>query len=249
MAVDERIAERRREVRESRRRRRLRRTLAVVALLAGVAVVALLDRSSLLALAEVRVVGAHRLTADEIRAASGLEEGTSSLRLRLGRVEDRVAALPLVREARARRVDPLTVEITVVERVPALVVTSPAGQRMVDADGVTVASGTEDGLPVVQLNGALPAPGETVATIPALANAHAAWRALPGPLRTEVTTYLAAGEDDLDLVLESGVRVRFGRADRADEKARALGEVLEDLGGTTVSSIDVRAPRNPVVRR
>jgi cell division septal protein FtsQ len=55
------------------------------------------------------------------------------------------------------------------------------------------------------------------------------------------------GADDLDLELDDGTLVHLGRADRMDEKARALGAVLEDLDGRPVAAIDVRAPGRPVV--
>jgi hypothetical protein len=41
--------------------------------------------------------------------------------------------------------------------------------------------------------------------------------------------------------------VRFGRAERVDEKVRALGAILGDVGDSPVTVIDVRAPSAPVV--
>lgn len=246
--VDERIAARRAEVRDDRRRRRLRRTILVVVLLVLAVVAALVERSSLVALAEVRVEGTHRLAPETVRTAADLELGTSTLRLPLDRARERVEQLPLVATAEVRRVDPLTVSIEVTERVPAAVVTHKRRSVLVDAEGVVVAEGSEEGLPAIRLPGeALPDPGESIERAPAAANAHAALGALPGPVRALVDTYLARGPDELELQLVDGTRVRFGRAERVDEKARALGAVLEDLEGRTVAEIDVRAPGRPVV--
>lgn len=248
--VDERIAERRREVRAERRRKRLRRTLSVAALLVVALVAFLIERSSLVALAEVRVVGTHRLSPDDIREAADLPLGTSTLRLRLRDAAERVESLPMVGSADAHRVDPLTVEIDVVERVPVVVARGGAGQRLIDEDGVVMAATSEPGLPVIDVGRArLPAVGDRVDALPALANAHAAFLGLRGPLRAEIAAYEATGPDELDLILADGVRVRFGRAVRIDEKVRALGAVLEDLGGTPVAVIDVRAPMTPTVSR
>lgn len=247
--LDERIAERRRQVRQDRQRSRLRRTVAVAVLLVVLAVAYGVERSSLVALQEVRVEGVERLTPEAIRRASGLKIGTSTLRLRLGEVEEQVRALPLVRDVRARRADPLTVVIEVEERVPVLQARTSDEIVLVDMDGVVVARGSEEGLPVVRLGGRLPAPGQTVRERPGLANAHAVYVALPGPLRTATAHYEARGADEVALVLVSGTRVRFGDADRLDEKVRALGAVLEDLGDTPVSVIDVRAPSTPTVSR
>lgn len=246
--VDERIAARRAEVREDRRRRRLRRTILVASLLAVLAVAFVVERSSLVALAEVRVAGTERLDPRTVRRAADLELGTSTLRLPLGSARARVEALPLVDSADVRRLDPLTVLVEVTEREPAAVVRRGRQSVLVDREGVVVADGAEPGLPVIRLvRGELPEPGDDIAASPAAANAHAALSALPGPVRSLVATYVARGPDELELRLASGTKVRFGRADRVAEKARALGAVLEDLEGRQVATIDVRAPSRPVV--
>jgi cell division protein FtsQ len=246
--VDERIAERRADVRRERRLRRLRRTLLVVALLVVALVAAVVERSSLVALAEVRVDGLQRLDQAEVVDAAGLALGTSTLRLDLVGATHRVEELPLVATATVRRLDPLTVIIEVVEREPSVVVSLGQRSVLVDPDGVIIAAGREPGLPVVVLlSGPLPTPGADVSASPTIANAHAAIQQLPGVIRARVVHYLAVGPDDLDLELDDGTLVHLGRAERMDEKARALGAVLEDLDGRPVAAIDVRAPGRPVV--
>jgi cell division protein FtsQ len=245
--IDERIAARRREVRGERRRWRLRRTLVVTLLLVLAVALVLVERSALVGLEEVQVTGTERLDPDDVLAAADLDLGTSTLRLRLGAVEERVEGLALVREATARRLDPLTVLIEVAERQPSLNVRHGDERRLVDREGIVLADGWVDGLPEVRLAGAVPAPGEEVEADPALANAHRAWRSLSGPLRAEVVRYDAGGADELTLRLRSGTQVRFGRAERVDEKVRALGAVLEDVADLEVAVIDVRAPSRPVI--
>jgi len=248
MMVDERIAERRADVRRERRLRRLRRTVLVAVLLVVSLVLALVERSSLVALAEVRVDGLERLAQADVVDAADLTLGTSTLRLDLGGATQRVEALPLVASATVRRLDPLTVIVEVVEREPAVVVSQAHRTVLVDPEGVVVATGSEPGLPTIVLqSGRLPAPGDHVSVNPAVANAHLAIQHLPGVIRARVDHYLAVGADDLDLELDDGTRVHLGRADRMDEKARALGAVLEDLDGRRVAAIDVRAPGRPVV--
>lgn len=245
--IDERIAERRATVRDERRRARLRRTRWVIGLLVLLALLAVLERSPLVGLDRIEVAGTDRLDPDEVRAAAALELGTSTLRLGLGEATERVEALPLVRRARIQRTDPLGVRIEVAEREPALVATGRGRQRLVDRDGFVIADGTVPGLPVVALRGAPPDVGGEVADVPALANAHRAWSRLSGDLRVAVVRYDARGPDDLWLELTSGIDVRFGRAERVDEKVRALGAILGDVGDEPVSEIDVRAPSAPVV--
>jgi cell division protein FtsQ len=246
--VDERIAARRAEVRQDRRRRRLRRTILVATLLVLVAVGVVVERSSLVALAEVRVAGTERLDPRSVRRAADLELGTSTLRLPLGAARERVEALPLVERADVRRVDPLTVLVEVEERQPAAVVRHGDDTVLVDREGVVLATGSEPGLPLIRMpEGRLPRPGQGIDRAPAAANAHAALGQLPGPVRSLVSSYVARAEDELVLRLASGTRVRFGRADQVAEKARALGAVLEDVGERSVAVIDVRAPSRPVV--
>lgn len=254
VAVDERIAERRREVRDERRRARLRRTLTVLALLVLLGAGYAIERSPLVALSEIQVSGTDRLDPDEIIAAADLELGTSTLRLDLGEAEARVRALPVVGQVEARRVDPLTVRITVVERVPLLVAASGPDRVLIDGDGIVIAVGDEAGLvPILLPAGAeLPAPGERVTTLPALAAAHTIHRQLPPALRQRVARLEAHGPEEVDVRLRmptgDPVLVHLGRAERVDEKARALLAVLADVGDVAVSSIDVRAPATPVVR-
>ena len=250
--IDERIAERRAAVRDGRRRSRLRRTLWVVGLLAVVGALVAVERSALVGLEEVTVGGVERLDPDQVRAAADLQLGRSTLRLGLGDAVARVEELPLVARAEGRRTDPLTVHIEVVERTPALHVRGDEVLRHIDRDGVIldeVEPGSGDGPigPEILLGSEPPAVGAEVGQAPALANAHAAWQGLSGPLRAEVVRYRAAGPDELTLELRDGPEVRFGRAERMDEKVRALGAVLEDVGDTPIEAIDVRAPSAPVV--
>lgn len=246
--MDERILERRRQVRRERQLRRLRRTLLVAAGIVVAALLVALERSPLVELAEVRVSGTERLSATQVRRVAGLELGTSTLRLPLDEAERRIEALPLVREARVRRIDPLTVELVVRERTPIAVVVGRGEPAMIDRAGVVIVRGRREGLPVIDLGqGRVPEPGRSVSASPALRAAHRVLTELPGPLRAEVVRYRVPASDRLVLVLPDGVEVSFGRPVEIGEKVRALGVVLEDLGRRRVRRIDVRAPRTPVI--
>lgn len=244
--MDTRIAQRRAEIRHERMHDRRRRTLIAVVVAVLLAAGVAMERSSLVALAAVEVHGAHWLDPDAVRDAADLPLGTSTLRLRLGAAADSVRAMPGVRSATLRRVDPLTVRIDVVERLPVVAVVAGGRAVLVDADGIVVGTGSTGRLPVVATSvAALPEAGEDVDATPILRNAMAVYRGLPGPLRAAVQRYEAVGPDDLDLMLSAGVRVRFGRGDRVAEKARILGALLEAAPEGAV--IDVRAPGNPVI--
>lgn len=246
-AVNERIAQRRAEVRAARRRRRLRRTIVVTAVLLVLLGLWLLERSSLVALADLEVTGLERLEESEVLDAAGVREGMSVLRIRLGAVEERLEALPLVEAASATRVGPLGLRIDVVEAAPAMTARFPTSSVLVSEQGLVLGEGEAPGTPVVEVRGRAPEPGDTVAASPTLASAHAVVLSLPGPVLALVDHVTAPAADDVRLVLETGVTVVWGDATRGDEKARALGAVLEDLEGRAVQLIDVRAPRAPTV--
>ena len=245
--MDARISARRAAVRTARRRARLRRTLLALLALALAVGAVLLERSTLMAVARVDVVGLERLGRDEVVAATGIAPGDPILRLRTGRAAAAVAALPAVRTAEVDRTGTTSVRIAVEERRPVLVARGRGTEVLLDRDGVVVGPGPAD-LPVVELVAVPPDVGRSVVDDAALANAHRAWIGLSGPLRTRVVRLLAPDPDGLELVLASGVTVRFGRAEDLAAKVRALGAVLADTAGSSVTVIDVRVPAVPTVR-
>jgi cell division protein FtsQ len=244
--METKIAERRAEVRRERMGRRRRRALAVLLVgLIGAGMLAI-ARSSLVALAEVEVVGADRVEIESIVEAAALPIGSSTLRLRLGPAQERVEAIPEIRSAHARRIDPLSVRIEVIERQPAIAVVSRRSRVLIDIDGIVLGEGRVDSLPTIVVSVGLPEPGQPITDAPSAGAAFQVYRGLPGPLRSEVVRYEVSG-DDIVLVLDGGAEVRFGRPSRIAEKARVLGALIEDLEPGEGWRIDVRAPNAPVV--
>lgn len=246
--VEGRIAERRAEVRAERRRARLRRTLLVVLLVLLAAGGVWFERSEHATVTGVVVQGQARLDAGEVIATSGVTVGEPVARLRPSRVARSVEGLPLVRAAEVSRGLDRRVTIRVVEREPIYVVTYRTSSVLVDRDGVVVDRGRDDRLPAVRVVTPPPAPGELVASHAALANAHRVWTSLSGPLRSRIVEIRAPDEDGLELLLRDAPVVRFGRAERLEEKVRALGVILDDVAGSEVTLVDIRAPDFPVVR-
>lgn len=245
--VNDRIAARRAAVVSARRRRFLRRATVLAVVVAVVAGALALERSSLVAVASLEVTGVERLDPAAVRAASGVELGTSVLRVRLDEVERRIESLPLVDAVAVGRDGPLGLVIDVEEVAPAVTVRYADGAVLLDRSGLVLGTGTARGTPTVRLPGEAPPPGTRVASDPVLAAAHAVVLGLPGPLGSLVDVVRATAPDDVRLVLDSGTVVRWGDEGRADEKARALGAVLEDLDDRVVAAIDVRAPSAPTV--
>lgn len=248
MKVDDRIAGRRAEVRAARRRARLRRTLLVLLLVVLLGATVWFEQSEYATVLGVEVQGDVRLDVETVVAASQVSVGDSIARVRPRRVSARVESLTLVRSAEVLRRDVRHVVIRIVEREPVYSAVHRRGAVLVDREGVIVDEGTDPRLPVVRLMTAPPEPGELVASHAALANAHRVWTGLSGPLRSRVAELRAPDEDGLEIVLDDGVVVRFGRAEMLEEKIRAMGAILDDVAGSEVTLIDVRVPGFPVIR-
>jgi cell division protein FtsQ len=246
--VDDRIARRRAEVRTERRRARLRRTLLVTLLGVLVGTGVWFEGSEYATVVEVQVVGVTRLDPAVVAEMSGVVVGDAALRVRPSVVIREVERLTLVRAVSVRRAGMRTVILDVQERAPVYVAVHWRSEVLVDRDGVVIDRGREQGLPVIRLMTPPPAPGELVASHAALANAHRAWTGLSGPLRSRVVGMDAPDEDGLELFLDTGEVVRFGRAEQLEAKVRALGAILDDVAGSEVILIDVRVPGFPVVR-
>lgn len=245
--VDDRIAERRKEVRAARRRARLRRTLLVLALLVVTGVGIWFEQSEHARVTAIEIEGLDRLDAETVLSASGITVGDPAARIRLSHVARSVEELTLSRSVEVTRRGLRTIVIEVREREPVYSVRYRAQVVLVDRDGVIIDRGSDPRLPVVQLSNTLPEPGALVASQPALANAHRVWAGLSGPLRSRVVEFRAPDEDGLVLVLDTGLLVRFGRAEMLEEKIRAIGGLLDDIAGSAVTLIDVRVPSFPVV--
>jgi len=246
--VDERIAERRAGVRAARRRARLRRTLLVLLLIVLVTSAVWFERSEHATILTVSVEGVVRLDAQAVLEQSGVIVGTSAARLRPRAVAAEVGSTALVRSAEVSRRRFRHVVISITEREPVYSATYRRTSVLIDREGVVVDEGEDPRLPVVRLATGPPRPGELVASHAALANAHRVWTGLSGPLRSRVVELRAPDEDGLELVLDDGPLVRFGRAEMMADKVRALGAILDDVAGSEVTLIDVRVPAFPVVR-
>ena len=254
--MDARIRERRRAVQEAqvRRRQRWLGSAAAVVLLATAAVVA--SRSPMFAITEIRLVGVDGERAAELRDFAPLREGENLLATDLRRVERRLAQVPWVRAVDAVRLPPSTVEVRVEVRRPVAVVRLAGAVWTVDSDGVVLAPGAQEGLVVIEApNSVLPGVG-TRASDAAVQNALAVHTALPERWREVVDRYDAPSERGLRLHLvldpehrDGGGWVRFGSAERGEDKSRVLMALLEEVerAPVPVAEIDVRAPGNPVL--
>ncbi len=193
----------------------------------------LLFASSALGLRELVVRGAGIASADDIRAASGVVDGTPLLRIDTADVAARVSALPPVAAVDVRRRLPHTLVITVTERRAAAAVPAAGGYAVVDAGGVVFQRLPQvpAGLAVIRVAAPGPDDPATLAALRVLA-------ALTPELRTVLAEVAAPSTSTISLLLVDGRTVLWGDAERSDTKARVATTMLDHAA----NSINVTVP-------
>ncbi|MBA8823421.1 cell division protein FtsQ [Saccharopolyspora lacisalsi] len=172
-----------------------------------------------------------------IRDVAAIRTGTPMLRVDESAIRDRLRALPWVDSTRVELGWPWTVRLRVVERSPVAYTRTSKGIRLVDAEGVpfeTVPAPPE--LPELRVHRATADDGATDAALTVL-------RALPDPVRRELTTIVAEQPDHVRLLLTGGRTVQWGSTARTARKAAILPALLTRPGKV----YDVTTPALPTV--
>ena len=203
-----------------------------------------LRHSSLVAVREVHISGAHGVDASAIDSAlTAAARRMSTLDIRPGELRAAVSAYPIVGRLHVHASFPHTLTIQVVEQPPVAAVAVGGARTAVAADGVVLGA--------AHLNRSLPAlsattpltPGERVRS-PALLAALTVLGAAPAPLAAQ-TERAFSGSEGLTVVLHGGVRAYFGDARRPHAKWLALARVLADPSSAGAAYVDVRVPERP----
>lgn len=228
-----------------RARRRQLRAAAPWAAAAGLVLLALLAAwvfygTGLFGVREVRVVGARLVTADQVRQAAAVPDGTPLAGVDLAAVGKRVGEIPPVFRATVSRDWPDVLSIEVVERTPVAVAPRrEGGYAVFDAEGVafqTVPRRPAE-LPLVRLTE--PGPRD-----PATLDALLVLDVLTPQLRERLVEVVVDGPAQIRLRLREERTVIWGDASRSDAKARVATGLLGQPGRT----IDVSAPEVVTVR-
>jgi len=219
----------------SARRRFLRRRLTLLgSVVAVVAAVGIVLFTPVLGVRSVEVLGVEELSADDVRAAAGIESGTPLARLDTDEIVTRVAALPRVGAVQVRRSLPSTVEVVITERSPMAVVRADDGAHLIDRTGMDygVVKVAPAGLPTL-----------VAADQVCAAAAVVVLAAVPEPLRVQVVSLSARTQANVQLTLGDGRVVKWGGAEDSDRKAAVLGPLLTQKGKV----YDVAAPDFPTI--
>jgi cell division protein FtsQ len=207
--------------------------------------------SPVLDVRDIKVVGTKHVEAEEVAEVSGLLDSSQNLlTLATDEVAQRVEELPWVQEAEVDRMLPGTVRIKIIERTPAMILSLGAARWTVDAHGVVLEAGeVQPGLPVLA--------GVEVGDIseglrlmtPEALDALRAFRSMPRLLRSEIVGVFAPTVERISFSLASGTVVRYGAAEKLEDKNEVLRVLLERLSaeGKVAAYIDVRVPTSPAI--
>lgn len=261
--MDDRIRQRRREVRQAsaRRRRRMIGWFLLTLLVAAGAVG--ITRSALFAITGVRVHGVAQAQAETVKAQARIAKGQNLMTANFDAALARTKALPWVADATVRRVPPSTVVIDVEPRRPVAVLRGEQGSWLVDRSGIVIGEATDASLPRIDLVSAVaPVPGAAI-NDPAAVNALSLYNVLPKDVRAALLALEATGPRTvrvqlaLHLVRKAGdyprgktTWVRMGTAGNVAEQVAVLRALLEQVRAARQGvprEVDVRVPSNPVV--
>jgi cell division septal protein FtsQ len=196
---------------------------------------------------DVVVVGGRHVSRDAARSQSGLD-GVPTFLASAAEARAQLRTLPAVRDARVEIVLPATARITLVERAAVGRWTASNNvEWFIDANGVLFPSIDRTGAPDLRVldERAARSAGERIDP-PALVEAALRLAALaPGELRgdaTELRVVMTAGTNGLVLRTGAGWEIRFGGADRFDEKLSNVRRFLRDNPTRRLDYVDVRSP-------
>ena len=242
---DPRITRRRRAVERARRRTL---TTRVVGGVAGAVMVWTIFWSPLLEVDNITVRGATHTTALQLTEVTDVV-GENLLFVSAADVAKDAEELPWVAAARVDRVLPNTLRVRIVERSPALVLTTESESWIVSGSGHVLqrARGNED-LPSMGASDlGTVVPGERL-TRPSLRDGVRAYASMPRALAELVEMVVAPTSERISFSLRGGTVVRYGAAEEMGDKNEVILALLERFGGDERQLyFDVRVPSNPAV--
>lgn len=240
-----RFLRRRTHVREHRARRHLRRALWILLVVAVGWALAWVAQSPPFSVSGIEVTGARNAMVDEILLEQDVYPGRPLVLIRVGRVEDALAADPWVKQVSIRRRFPDRVDVRIVERVEVAVVPAAGGWSTISDDGWIMQTLTEPPAGMARITedvARVGAGGEQVSSrVMAVVDFLSA---LPVELMAR-TTISASGPELLATI--DAHQIRLGDPSNMAAKATALVAVLRDSKLAPNALIDLIAPSRPAV--
>lgn len=205
-------------------------------------------QSAYFALDEIVIEGNQYLREHEVVALAGLEIGQTIFDIDLRATEERLKSDPRIASARVVRRLPSTIDVLLVERVPVAYLASAGVYVAFDREGRPLTIGEEARLPLPQLHGVeetaveLGEQAEGADLLGALLIADRLRPDLVGRVKE-----IGVLNGRYELVFYDDLVVRLGDLAEMNEKLERLRDILQVLE-RPVAEIDLRVPRNPVLR-
>ena len=194
---------------------------------------------------DVAIEGAHHVQIDSVVAASGLV-GAQAFTASAARARERLIQLPAVRDARVEIRIPDHARVVLTERVAVARWVSGGVESFVDAEGVLFSSFDPRGAPDIRVTDEQKTRQAGDRLDPALVDAALKLARLgPQELRADATSprvVLTAGATGLVLRFAPGWEIRFGGAERIDDKIALVRRFLRDNQQRKLDYVDVRSP-------
>jgi hypothetical protein len=193
---------------------------------------------------DVAIEGAHHVAVDSVVAATGLV-GAQAFTASAARARDRLVHLPGVRDALVEIRIPDRARIVLSERV-AIARWISGSEWFVDAEGVLFSSLDPRAAPDIRVTDEQKPRQAGDRLDPALVDAATKLARLgPQDLRADATSprvVLTAGATGLVLRVAPGWEIRFGGAERIDDKIALARRFLRDNPLRKLDYVDVRSP-------
>ena len=202
-------------------------------------------------IAAVEVAGAHHVTREAAAAASGLI-GVPVFQANSARARTGLLGIGAVRAARVEFALPATARVALTERDAAARWVVGAAEWFVDADGVLFRSADRDAAPGLKVRDdrtPTRSDGERLEPVLVAATLRLA-KIAPGELRPDAVApavRIEPGPNGIVLASGAGWEVRFGSADRIEEKLQAALVVLRQQPDRRLEYVDVRTLPQVVV--
>ncbi len=214
--------------------------------MACAAALLLVAAANLVTIDQVTVSGARHVSAEAAASQSGLAGATTFL-ASAAEARARLRALPAVRDARVEILLPSTAHVVVIERgAVGRWVASDNVEWFIDAGGILFPSLDRASAPELRVfdERGPRMPEERIE--PVLVDAALRLAALaPGELRPDATglrVVVTGGADGLVLRTAAKWEIRFGGADRFDEKLSLARRWLRENAQRRLDYVDVRSP-------
>ncbi len=225
------------------RQRRLNWTIGVGSVVALVILVIILTTSPIMSLRTIRVEGVNRLTNAEVVEQLQPLAGLPLARISAADVARELADVALIQSVDTRVELPGTLAVSITERTPLAVVSTPTGFDVVDQAGVVLWSDTirPSEFPLVGI-----APNAESKGFQAIVSALAA---IPSDVLRRIEQITATSTDTVAFTLrDSNHQVLWGSSEFSAQKARALPAALQAAGSGGAKLIDLSTPETVVIR-